>query len=77
MAARLLNYALNRWPLIVLAAFFLSSQGPHLRVTWTYRGSHEYPVYIECTYLGSRGFVAAVGPTCPLLAWIDSRDAGR
>lgn len=71
--ARLLSHAVRSWPLILVAAFFLSSQGPHLRVTWTYRGSSENPIYIDCTYLGSRGFVPALGPVCPLIAWIDTR----
>jgi|GEM_PF-5406284 len=71
--ARLLSHAVRGWPLLLLVVFFLSSEGPHLRVSWTCSGSCDRNYYIHCTYLGSRGFVPALGPVCPLVAWIDSR----
>ena len=73
MSARVLSLTVRRWPLISLALFFLFSEGPHLRVAWSCVGSCERQIYIECTYLGSRGLVSKFGPACPLLAWLDTK----
>lgn len=74
----LLSWAIARllrtWPLFLIAAFFLSPIGPYLRVSYIYEGSRDYPRYIACTYLGSRGFVPTYVPRCPIVAWLDSRE---
>ncbi|MBI1208201.1 MAG: hypothetical protein GC191_13060 [Azospirillum sp.] len=73
--ARLMGSVLRRWPLILIAAFFISPSGPHLRVVYSYRGPASHPAYISCTYLGSRGFITpsyGVMGDCPLIAWIDA-----
>lgn len=70
-----LSAIVGRWPLLVVVAFFYFKEGPHLRVTSTYQGSRDYPRYISCTYLGSRGLVPGFVPGCPIVAWIDTREA--
>ncbi|NQW09353.1 MAG: hypothetical protein HQ481_05645 [Alphaproteobacteria bacterium] len=72
--ARVLAWLLNRWPLLLVAAFFYLDEGPHLRVAGTYQGSRDYPRYISCTYLGSRGFVPGYMPGCPLIVWMNARE---
>ena len=71
---------LDRWPLLALAAFFVFDEGPHLRVAYDYRGTARNPVYLNCTYLGSRGLVTTkfgFTDACPLIAWMDSRGGLR
>ena len=70
---------LNIWPLFLIAGFFISPVGPHLRMTYTYlqNGSQKY--MLSCQYLGSRGFVSfdAFGE-CPFVTIIDRRNrSGR
>ena len=66
-----LAFLLERWPLVLIAVFFLTPQGPHLRVSYAYYGTYEHPTYTSCTYLGSRGFREAYGPDCPVVLWLD------
>lgn len=74
IAARMIGGLLNHWPLAVVALFFLSPVGPHLRWEYTYRGYGDYRSYVSCTYLGSRGFVTPIFmDDCPMVAWLDSR----
>jgi hypothetical protein len=76
----LLSWAVSRllqkWLVVLIAIFFLSPVGPHLRWEYQYRGANEYRTYSNCTYLGSRGFFKPgyIG-NCPLIAWLDSRGA--
>lgn len=79
-ALRALAATLDRWPLLLAAAFLVSPEGPHLRVSYDYRGTARNPVYLNCTYLGSRGLVTTrfgLTDACPLIAWIDNREAVR
>lgn len=73
----LLSRGISNWPLILIAAFLFSSEGPHLRVSYSYQGSHDYPRYTSCTYLGSRGFVKGYVYRCPIIAWMDAKGFGR
>jgi len=67
-----LAVVLQHWFLILIAVFFLSDEGPHLRVASTYYGSAERPAYTSCTYLGSRGFREGYTVGCPLIIWMDT-----
>ncbi len=69
------NYLLGYWLLLLIAAFFLSPVGPHLRIQYTYtQGPFGERSYVACDYLGSRGMIAArFGDQCPVLAIIDAR----
>ena len=72
---RLLGAALRHWKLVLVALFFLSPTGPHLRMQYTYQDSPGPRVYLACTYLGSRGFISAHPPSgCPVIAILDARD---
>ena len=77
----LLAWAMNRllmkWPLLLIAAFFLSPVGPHLLWEYHYRGSRD--VRFNCSYIGSRGLVhPGYVEGCPYIAWLDARGgAGR
>ncbi len=69
-AGRFLSAAVEAWPLWLIAAFLISPIGPHLR--WSYVGKD--PVYYQCTYLGSRGFVdPGLTPDCPIIVILDAR----
>lgn len=72
---RLLAFIVARWPIILIAAYMLTGTGPHLRVSYDYRGPYSDPVFISCTYLGPRGFITpayGVMDTCPVIAWMSS-----
>ncbi|MEN8129338.1 MAG: hypothetical protein ABFS45_03915 [Pseudomonadota bacterium] len=74
MALRGLVSLLSIWPLLLIAAFFLSPVGPHLRWQYSYQlhGVHRH--YIACEYIGSRGFVYDMrNGDCPLITIIDRR----
>ena len=77
MTARLLAALVNRWPLILIAAFILSPVGPHLYWGGEYRKVFGNQVYIACTYIGSRGSVQLdfrhFNDKCPNIIWLDSR----
>lgn len=79
--ARLLAGLLHRWPLVLIALFFISPVGPHLRLSYSYYEGSAHPSQLfDCTYLGSRGVIApARGDLdgCPIIAWIDAREAAR
>lgn len=73
--AYLMGVMLDRWPVILIAAYVLTGTGPHLRVSYEYRGTYSNPVYISCTYLGPRGFITppyGVMYDCPVVAWLHS-----
>ncbi|MCU7805675.1 MAG: hypothetical protein KZQ96_21015 [Candidatus Thiodiazotropha sp. (ex Lucinoma borealis)] len=74
MVLRSLAGLLSVWPILALAAFFVSPIGPHMRWQYTYeqRGTHRQ--MIACEYLGSRGFVyyQRYG-NCPFFTIIDRR----
>ena len=73
--SRLFGFLAERWLLFSIAALVLSPIGPHLRWVYSYTGSYDRPVYLSCTYLGSRGLITPeVAPRCPLIAILDSRD---
>ena len=68
--------ALRAWPLILVAAFFLSPVGPHLLWEYHYRDSREYR--FDCSYIGSRGLIhPGYVEGCPYIAWLDARGRGR
>ena len=73
--ARALGNLLERWPLVVLIAFFASPIGPHIRWEYSYFGPSEARIYVSCTYLGSRGFItpADLPPVCPAIIVLDAR----
>ena len=66
-SARAMSFLITNAHLFLLAAFFLSPQGPHVRVDDLFGGYSR-----GCTYLGSRGLVPGYVPGCPYLVWIDS-----
>ncbi len=69
--ARLIGGMLGYWKLALIALFFLSPVGPHLRWEYTYRGDRDpfcQRSYTSCTYLGSRGFITpAITVDCPFI----------
>lgn len=65
---------LNYWPLVIVAALYISPAGPHIRWEYQYRNVYDQRVYTSCTYLGSKGFVTPpYTGQCPLIKWIDVR----
>lgn len=66
---------LKRWPLLLIIAFFYFDEGPHLYWSGEYRKFGGSRVYIECTYIGSRGPVHLdfryFNDDCPQIMWID------
>lgn len=81
VAARSLATLLRRWPLVLIALFLISPVGPHLRLSYSYYEGRAHPnLFFDCTYLGSRGVITPAFGTldgCPILAWIDAREATR
>lgn len=79
--ARLIGRVVGYWKLALIALFFLSDTGPHLRVEYTYRGTSDpfgQRSYTSCTYLGSRGFVTpAFMVDCPIIAIFDASEVRR
>lgn len=74
LLARGLSLLLGHWKLVLVAAFFLSPIGPHLRWSYVYRDGGGPRADVRCTYLGSRGFVTpSLAPDCPVIAILDSR----
>ena len=72
---KLLSALLQRWPIMLLTAFFISPVGPHLRWSYTYNGAYDRITYLSCTYLGSRGFVTPYEiDDCPAVIWFDARE---
>ena len=57
-------------PVLALVMIFLLPQTPHLRISYSYTGTYEHPIYRECNYLGIHGFIRVLGPDCPLVAFI-------
>lgn len=73
--ANVISRLLERWPLLLIAAFFISPIGPHLRFAYTYSDAFGHRSYISCSYLGARGFVTPdLAPGCPLIVFLDSRE---
>lgn len=70
--SRLIGHVLGYWKLALLAAFFLSGWGPHLRWEYTYRDVYGHRSYISCTYLGPRGFITPQRDDCPFIALLES-----
>ncbi len=69
-----LSAVLGRWKLLLLVTVILSPIGPHLRWSYSYRGTHEHRTYLRCTYLGSQGFVTLpMGADCPFITILDAR----
>lgn len=81
LSARLLGFIVRRWTLVLVIAFFASPVGPHVRIQYVYTepfGSSGQRHYRSCLYLGSRGFIRpAVEPDCPIIAFLDAREARR
>ena len=76
LSAWAVSRLLKAWPLLLVAAFFVSSVGPHLLWAYQYRGSHE--VRFNCAYIGSRGLIhPGYVEGCPYIAWLDARAGGR
>lgn len=62
----------SAWPLLLIALFFISPIGPHLRWTYTYQDYYGNRTYYACQYLGSRGFINYMhGDDCPFVVMID------
>lgn len=75
---RALSGLLRYWKPLLLILLILSPVGPHVRWTQSYTGSPENPRFTRCDYLGSRGIIAtSFAPNCPLLTWLDAREARR
>lgn len=75
---KVLAFALERWPLLLLLAFIALPQGPHLLLQWDSYGQRSNPHRDEnCVYLGSRGLIRPGfygHDACPYIAWIDTRE---
>lgn len=69
-------FVLERWPLILILAFFYFEQGPHLYWSGEYREFGGARVYTACTYIGSRGAIQLdfrrFNDDCPTILWIDT-----
>ncbi len=78
---RLLGWTLDRWPLVLVAAFLIAPFGPHMFLGGEYRKVFGNRVYIFCDYVGSRGIVTLdfryFNDDCPVVMWLDSREVGR
>ena len=74
MALRSLAGLLSIWPLLLVAAFFISPVGPHLLWTYSYEQRGTYRHMFACQYIGARGFVYTdhLGD-CPYITIIDRR----
>jgi len=74
MIIRNLGSMITQWPMLLALLFFISPMGTHIRWEYQHRGSYDRPVYISCTYLGSRGFIRVPPHSdCPFIAWLDAR----
>ncbi|GJL49748.1 MAG: hypothetical protein NPIRA01_09750 [Nitrospirales bacterium] len=67
---RMLIALLPFLPFVAIAIVFFLPQTPHLRVSYTYTGTHEHPIYRTCRYLGVHGTVQVIGQDCPLIKFI-------
>lgn len=67
---------LRHWKLALIAAFFLSPVGPHLRLDYDYtaRRADGTPVTTRCGYVGARGMIEVFSYRCPVIAWLDARE---
>ena len=73
---RMISGVLEYWKLALVAAFFLSPIGPHLRWEYQYRDVYGHKVFVNCTYLGARGFITPdFLEDCPVVAIFDTRSA--
>lgn len=70
---RILITCLPFLPFMAIGAVFFLPQSPHLRVSYTYTGSFEYPIYRTCQYLGIHGTVQVIGQDCPLVAFMNEK----
>jgi hypothetical protein len=74
-ALRLVSHIVSRWLLLLVAAFFLSPIGPHLRAEYTYYEVGNTRMYLRCTYLGSRGFITPdFRGDCPLFVILNANE---
>lgn len=64
---RILIALLPVLPLIAIVIVFLLPQTPHLRIAYTYTGTHQRPIYRTCQYIGIHGIVDIVGQDCPIV----------
>lgn len=60
-------------PFMAIGAVFFLPQTPHLRVSYTYTGSYEHPIYRSCRYLGVQGTAQVIGQDCPLIAFMSEK----
>lgn len=78
---RLLGWALDRWPLVLVAIFIAAPFGPHLFLGGEYRKVFGNRVYIACDYVGPRGVVTLdfrhFNDDCPMVLWLNSKGAGQ
>ena len=78
LLTRLMGFVLDRWLLVLIAVFFISPVGPHLRWTYTYTETYGQRSYLQCSYFGSRGIVLpTMAGDCPLLIILDARKGRR
>lgn len=76
--SRLFAALADGWKIVLIAAFFLSPVGPHLRWEYTYREAYGHRAYVSCTYVGARGFITPNDVEgCPVIAWLDAREWRR
>lgn len=63
---------LRLWPLILIAAAFVSPVTPHMRWSYTYRNFGSTMVFYSCTYVGVTGFIDYMhGDDCPFITLLD------
>ena len=75
--SRLTSFILSHWKLVLVIAIFVSPVGPYLRWEYSYENRSGAKFFIQCTYLGPRGFVTPeFFGDCPVIAILDVRDWG-
>lgn len=72
---RLLRTARNLLFVAVACGVFVEIVGePHLRGTYRYRGTYDYPVYVDATYYGLSGrrqsYAGEFAEGCPIIVFV-------
>jgi hypothetical protein len=60
------------WPMVLIAAAFISPVTPHIRWSYTYQYYGSTMVFLGCTYVGVTGFIDHMnGNDCPFFMLLD------
>ena len=60
-------------PFIAIGLVFSLSKTPHLRVSYTYKGSYEHKRFISCNYWGMNGVQKVFQNPCPLIQFMEKK----